>query len=134
MGFGIFLERHGSSNVWFAALTFLLLRSLHLRSRVLSLPTGLLLDSYHRHLNCASPSRRLSPRALPAVHSYNTKHTPPSTNTAFDENQQDSSMMTLKYSFQDPVGEIRIIEDWSGEGNAIAGLQWPGGVVLRYVC
>lgn len=40
--------------------------------------------------------------------------------------------MTLKYSFQDPVGEIRINEDWSGEGNAIAGLQWPGGVVLRW--
>ena len=40
--------------------------------------------------------------------------------------------MTLKYSFQEPVGEIRITEDWSGEGNAIAGLQWPGGVVLRY--
>lgn len=43
-------------------------------------------------------------------------------------------MMTLKYSFQEPVGEIRINEDWSGEGNAIAGLQWPGGVVLRCVC
>lgn len=40
-------------------------------------------------------------------------------------------MMTLKYSFQEPVGEIQITEDWSGEGNAIAGLQWPGGVVLR---
>eukprot|EP00903_Cladosiphon_okamuranus_P019209 g17663.t1 len=46
----------------------------------------------------------------------------------------DSSMMTLKYCFQEPVGEIRITEDWSGEGNAIAGLQWPGGVVLsRYM-
>eukprot|EP00752_Nemacystus_decipiens_P008253 g7380.t1 len=45
-----------------------------------------------------------------------------------------SSMMTLKYSFQEPVGEICITEDWSGEGNAIAGLQWPGGVVLsRYM-
>ncbi|CAM9952885.1 unnamed protein product, partial [Hapterophycus canaliculatus] len=43
-------------------------------------------------------------------------------------------MMTLKYCFQAPVGEIRITEDWSGDGNAIAGLQWPGGVVLsRYM-
>lgn len=43
-------------------------------------------------------------------------------------------MMTLKYSFQEPVGEIRITEDWSGEGNGLGGLQWPGGVVLRYTC
>lgn len=40
-------------------------------------------------------------------------------------------MWELKYFFQDPVGEIRIAEDWSGEGNGIAGLQWLGGVVLR---
>ncbi len=42
--------------------------------------------------------------------------------------------MTLKFSYQQPVGEIRINEDWSGEGNGLAGLQWPGGVVLRYAC
>lgn len=41
-------------------------------------------------------------------------------------------MWELKYTFQEPVGEIRITEDWSGEGNGIAGLQWLGGVVLRY--
>ena len=39
-------------------------------------------------------------------------------------------MWELKYSFQDPVGVVRITEDWSGEGNGIAGLQWLGGVVL----
>lgn len=44
---------------------------------------------------------------------------------------QDLSMWELKYSFEDPVGEIRITEDWSGEGNGIAGLQWLGGVVIR---
>lgn len=40
-------------------------------------------------------------------------------------------MWELKYSFADPVGDIRITEDWSGEGNGIAGLQWLGGVVIR---
>ncbi|CAN0265646.1 unnamed protein product [Pylaiella littoralis] len=45
-----------------------------------------------------------------------------------------SSIMTLKYSFQEPVGEVRITEDWSGDGNGLAGLQWPGGVMLcRYM-
>ncbi|CAM9745881.1 unnamed protein product [Ectocarpus sp. 6 AP-2014] len=45
-----------------------------------------------------------------------------------------SSIMTLKYSFQEPVGDIHITEDWSGDGNGLAGLQWPGGVVLsRYM-
>ncbi|CAM9228170.1 unnamed protein product [Phaeothamnion confervicola] len=33
-----------------------------------------------------------------------------------------------------PVGTLRIQEDWSGEGNGIAGLQWLGGVMLsRYL-
>ncbi|CAM9505229.1 unnamed protein product [Sphacelaria rigidula] len=50
------------------------------------------------------------------------------------EDEEASSMWQLKYSFQDPVGVIRITEDWSGDGNGIAGLQWLGGVVLsRYM-
>jgi hypothetical protein len=36
----------------------------------------------------------------------------------------------LKYTFAEPVGAVRIVEDWSGEGNGIAGLQWLGGVML----
>ncbi|CAM9406274.1 unnamed protein product [Ectocarpus fasciculatus] len=45
-----------------------------------------------------------------------------------------SSIMTLKFPFQEPVGDIHITEDWSGDGNGLGGLQWPGGVVLsRYM-
>ncbi|CAM9946684.1 unnamed protein product [Ascophyllum nodosum] len=52
-----------------------------------------------------------------------------------DDIKDGLSMWELEYSFQDPVGMIRIAEDWSGEGgNGIAGLQWLGGVVLsRYM-
>ncbi|CAM9825342.1 unnamed protein product, partial [Discosporangium mesarthrocarpum] len=52
------------------------------------------------------------------------------------EKQQEEeglSIWELKYTFQEPVGDISIVEDWSGEGNGIAGLQWLGGVVLRSV-
>eukprot|EP00953_Heterococcus_sp_UTEX-ZZ885_P034617 17907-Heterococcus_DN1.PRE.2 len=41
-----------------------------------------------------------------------------------------ASMWELKYTFAEPVGAVRIVEDWSGEGNGIAGLQWLGGVML----
>ncbi|CAM9789952.1 unnamed protein product [Chrysoparadoxa australica] len=46
----------------------------------------------------------------------------------------DFSMWDLKYDFEPPVGSIRVCQDFSGEGNGIAGLQWLGGVVLcRYM-
>jgi len=50
---------------------------------------------------------------------------------AVDDNDDLVCAHTLKYTFSNHV--IDIEEDWSGEGSALAGMQWLGGVTLaRY--
>lgn len=39
-----------------------------------------------------------------------------------------TSLTSLAYEFS--FGEVRIEEDWHGEGDGIAGLQWAGGLTL----
>lgn len=43
--------------------------------------------------------------------------------------EEELSMWDLAYEFTEH--RVVITEDWSGDGNGIAGLQWLGGVALR---
>ena len=47
---------------------------------------------------------------------------------AADLDSIDVGSHTLKYSFREHV--VTIEEDWSGEGSALAGMQWLGGMAL----